>query len=189
MKDWKLYLLNFFLLFIAGYHILPDFSLQKQDFEKVSGILSLAKRETLEDGRSKDNGFKNFARKRLIINISDRQLHEYYITDIYEDYWDVLLNPNAIGQDIVLYIGTGKQQDDPFRIELDNAVVYDTDVRYYRNLLILLFTFALSFRNLFYYFKSDKPVDFTEKLQPLDHSFVGFVKRKVIGFRDYFLGN
>lgn len=187
MKNWKLYILNAFLLFIVGYHILPDFSLKKSDFEKVSGILSSAKIETKEDGRSKDYGFKNLNRKRLILNLSDRQLHEYYISDIYKKYWNTLLEPDAIGQEIVLYLGAGKQQEDPFRIELNNTTVYDTDIRYYRNILIMLFTLALTLRNLFLYFKTEKVVDSTTDLKGVDHTFIGFIKRKAIGFRDYFL--
>ncbi|AUC83599.1 hypothetical protein [Lacinutrix sp. Bg11-31] len=187
MKDFKLYILNAVLIFIVGYHILPDFSLKKSDFNKVSGILSSAKIENKDDGRSRDYGFKNAARKRLILNLSDRQLHEYYVSDIYKNHWETLLNPNAIGQDLVLYLGVGEQQEDPFRIELNNAVVYDTDVRFYRNLLIMLFTLALTIRNLFFYFKTENDVDFTTDLKAEHHSFATFLKRKAIGLRDYFL--
>ncbi len=87
---------------------------------------------------------------------------------------------------IYLYIGKGKQQEDSFRIELNNTTVYDTDIRYYRNILIMLFTLALTLRNLFFYFKTDTKVDFTKNLQAADHSFVGFIK---LGLRDYFLSS
>jgi len=187
LKDWKLYILNAVLLFIVGYHILPDFSLQKSHFEKISGILSNVKIETVENARTKDFAFKNLIRERLIINLSDRLLHEYYISDIYKDHWKTLLNPNAIGQEIVLYIGIGQQKEDPFRIELNNKVVYDTDVRYYRNVLIIFFTLALTIRNLWFYFKTEKKVVFDTQLKTVDNSFVGFIKRKAIGLRDYFL--
>ena len=187
MKDLKLYILNCVLIFIVGYHILPDFSLKKSDFNKVSGILSSVKIESNEDGRSKDYGFKNLVRERLILNLSDRQLHEYYVSDIYKEYWETLLDPNVLGQDIVLYLGVGEQQEDPFRIELNNQTVYDTNIRYYRNLLIMLFTLALTIRNLYFYFKTDNNVEFTTDLKTESHSFMAFIKRKATGFRDFFL--
>ncbi|WP_452225307.1 hypothetical protein [Lacinutrix chionoecetis] len=187
LKPWQLYILNIILLIIVGYNILPDFSLNKNDFVKVSGILSNAQIETVNDGRDREMLFNNLVRERLIINLSDRQLHEYYVTDINKEHWETLLSPDAIGQDIVLYLGKGKQQEDPFRIELNNKTVYDTDVRYYRNLIIILFTFALTLRNLFFYFKTEKEVVFDTQLKTVNQSFIGFLKRKAIGLRDYFL--
>ncbi|WP_299253146.1 hypothetical protein [uncultured Lacinutrix sp.] len=189
MKDFKLYILNAVLIFIVGYYILPDFSLKTSGFYKVSGVLSSAKIETKNDGRSREYGLRSVIGKRLILNLSDRELHEYYISDIYKKYWETLLNPNAIGQELVLYLGVGKEQEDPFRIELNNKIVYDTDVSFYRNLLIMLFTLALTIRNLYFYFKSEEIVDFTTDLKTENNSFSVFIKRKVIGLRDFFLGS
>jgi len=189
LKDLKLYILNAVLIFIVGYYILPDFSLKTSDFYKVSGVLSSAKIETKNDGRSREYGLRSVIGRRLILNLSDRELHEYYISDIYKKYWKTLLNPNAIGKELVLYLGVGKEQEDPFRIELNNKIVYDTDVSFYRNLLIMLFTLALTIRNLYFYFKSEEIVDFTTDLKTENHSFSAFIKRKAIGLRDFFLGS
>lgn len=189
MRDFKLYILNAALIFVVGYYILPDFSLKTSSFYKVSGVLSSAKIETKNDGRSREYGLRSVIGKRLILNLSDRELHEYYISDIYKKYWETLLNPNAIGQDLVLYLGVGKEQEDPFRIELNNKIVYDTDVRFYRNLLIMLFTLALTVRNLYFYFKSEEIIDFTTDLKSENYSFSAFIKRKAISLRDFFLGS
>ena len=86
MKNLKLYLLNAFLLVLVGYSILPDFSLDKNNFNKVSGILSYSRMEVGEEYRNKKRTFNNISSERIIINIADSQFHEYYITDIYKDY-------------------------------------------------------------------------------------------------------
>lgn len=187
MKNWKLYLLNAFLLVLVGYSILPDFSLNKNSFNKVSGILSYSRMEVGEEYRPKRRLFNNISSERIIIRIADSQFHEYYITDIYKDHWETLLSPNAIGKGIVLYLGKENKNEDPFRIELNGELVYDTDVRYFRNILIILFTLALTLRNLFYFFKSDEKIDKTTSLLKTEASFIQIVKKKFINIRDYFL--
>ena len=185
MKNWKLYVLNIFLLILVGYSILPDFSLNKNDFEKVSGTLSYVRLETVKENRPKQLLFNNIASQRIIINIADRQFHEYYISDIYKEHWDVLLNSNAIGKEIVLYLGKENKKEDPFRVELDHNVVYDTNVRYYRNILIILFTLALSIRNLYFYFKDDSETAFDTSIKKADSSVLQKVSKKI---KHYFLG-
>ncbi|WP_347924398.1 hypothetical protein [Pontimicrobium sp. SW4] len=163
-----------FLLFIVGYNILPDFSLNKNDFEVVTGLVSSVKKETYEERRPKDYLFKNIIRERLIITIADRKYHEYYISDIYKDYWNELLKSNLYGKEIVLYLGEDKQEEDPFRIEVDGKVIFDIDVRFKRNLMIIGFTLLLSIYNLSRYFKVG-----TNSLQ--------IIKKRFVGIRHYFL--
>ena len=184
MKNWKLYVLNIFLLILVGYSILPDFSLNKNNFEKVSGILSYVRLENVKESRPKRKLFNNLASQRIIITIADSHYHEYYISDIYKEHWDVLLNRNAIGKEVVLYLGKENKNEDPFRVELDHNVVYDTDVRYYRNILIILFTLALSIRNLYFYFKEETKTPFETSIKKADSSALQSVRNKI---KHYFL--
>ncbi len=141
-------------LFVVGYGILPNFSLDKDNFEKVSGIVSSVKQETYEERRPKDYLFQNIIRERIIVTIADRDYKEYYVSDIYEDHWPQLLGYDVVGKEVVLYLGIGKESEDPFRMEIDGEVIYDTDIRYGRNSLIILFTLALSLFNLYNCFQS-----------------------------------
>ena len=156
MKKTVLYLLNVFLLVLVGYSILPDLSLNKKEFLKVSGLVSSVKKEAYDFPRDKPLLFNNLSRERLIIILADRKYHEYYVSDIYKEYWPQLLDNGTRGSKMVLYLGNGKQREDPFRIEVNDEVIYDTNIQFYRNLLIIAFTFALSFYNLFHYFKPDQ---------------------------------
>lgn len=134
---------------------MPNFSLNKDNFEKVSGIVSSVKQETYEERRSKDYLFQNIIRERIIVTMADRDYKEYYVSDIYEDYWPKLLGYDIVGKEIVLYLGVGKENEDPFRMEIDGELIYDTNIRYGRNILIILFTLSLSLFNLYNYFRSE----------------------------------
>ena len=123
--------------------------------------------ETYEEERPKDYLFNNFIRERLIMTIADQKYHEYYISDIYKKHWDELLSTKNTGKKVTLYLGVGKQREDPFRIEIDDKIVYDTDIRFKRNLLIIGFTLALSLYNVYGYFKSH-----TNALQTINSGFV-----------------
>lgn len=155
----SLYILNAFLIILVGYHILPDLSLNENEFYKVTGLVSSVRHENYDSARKKELLFNNLSSERIIITISDRLYHEYYVSDIYKKYWDHLLKPSIKGKEIVLYLGKGKQQEDPFRIELDGKLIYGTDIRFKRNVLIVLFTCILSCYNLFYFFKSKPKAD------------------------------
>ncbi len=145
------------MLFIVGYNVLPNFSLNADDFELVSGIVSSIRRETYEEKRPKKILFHNaILRQRLIVTIADRDYHEYYISDMYKKYWPQLLDYNVTGKEIKLYLGTVNQQEDPYRLELDNKMIYGTDIRYNRSLIIIAFTLALTIYNLYHYFEPDK---------------------------------
>ncbi|WP_353780173.1 hypothetical protein [Winogradskyella sp. 3972H.M.0a.05] len=148
MKNTILYILNVILLFIVGYSILPDFYLDKENFREEAGLLSYSCVEEYEFERPKKMIFNNFIRERVVIRISDRKHHEYLISDIYKDYWPELLNSRNYGKEIVLYLGKDNTNEDPFRIELGGEVLYDTNIRFERNALIIFFTFLLSIRNL-----------------------------------------
>lgn len=188
MKHWKLYILNVFLLVVVGYSILPDFSLDKNNFETVSGLISSVRLEEYENKRSKDYLFKNIARERLILTIADSEYHEYYVSDIYKKYWNELLAYNNSKREITLYLGAGQQTEDPFRIEIDNALVYDTDVQYIRNILIILFVLALTLYNLYHYFEDDiKHTKATVIQTSPENGIMEKVKVTFRNVRDYFL--
>ena len=151
-----LYLINIFLIILTGYHILPNLSLDKDEFHKVSGLISSVRKEGVDSARKKVKLFNNIKRERLIITIADSQYHEYYVSDIYESYWPKLFIKGKRGREIVLYIGKEKEKEDPFRIEIEGEVIYGTDIRFKRNLLILIFTIVLTLYNLYRYFKPDQ---------------------------------
>lgn len=151
MKNWKLYLLNAILLFIVGYHILPDFSLNDKNFKRVSGIVSSVKLETYKNRRSKEILFRNIIRERLIIRIADQNFHEYYLSNTYKRYWPELLKNQTKGKNIVLYLGTGNQIEDPFKIELNGEILYNTNIRFYRSLSFIVFTLVLTIYNILLY--------------------------------------
>lgn len=187
MKHWKRYILNLFLLFVVGYNILPNFSLNKNDFEVVTGLISSVKKESEDFNRPKEMLFNNIVRQRLIITIADSNYHEYYVSDIYKKHWGELLSYHKSEKPITLYLGKGKQEEDPFRIEIDATVIYDTNVRFYRNALILLFTLVFTLYNLFTYFKSQRKVINTMPLNPTKPSFLLRVKDKLDEIKHYFL--
>ena len=166
-------MLNVVLLVIVGYSTLPDFSLNKGNFERVSGLISEVRMETYEERRPKEYLFNNIVRERLIMTIADQNYHEYYISDIYEKHWNELLSTRNNGKKAVLYLGVGKQREDPFRIEIDDKVVYDTDIRYKRNILIIGFTLALTCYNFFGYFKSNTNAIqiINKKVESIKHYF------------------
>lgn len=154
---WVLYALNIFLLVLVGYVILPDYSLNKLNFERTSGMLTsvLVEDDHFMNKRPKRLLFNNVKQKRLVLRLADSDYHEYYISDIYESYWGHIQNPNVLGKEVVMYLASEDKRQDPFRLEIDGTVVFDTHIRFYRNTLIILFTLALTIYNLYHYFESD----------------------------------
>lgn len=155
MKNFILYTLNAFLIFLVGYEVVPNFSLNKDNFNKVSGLIHYVEYENRDFKRDKDYFLNNLISERVVLVIADRNYHEYYISDIYKKYWAKLLHEASRGKEVVLYLSVDNQNEDPYRIEIDGEVIYDTNVRYQRNTLILIFTLILTLFNLYHYFEDE----------------------------------
>lgn len=152
MNKFRLYLLNLVLIISTALFVIPDLSIDEKSFETESGTLHKAYIETYKYKPSKS--LTKVDRERLILITVDRLEKRYLIGDQYSDHWGKLLDTSSIGKTLRVYC-TSINSNKPIKVELDGEVIYDLDIQFKWEILIIIMTIGITAFNFYKYIKEE----------------------------------